>query len=79
MKQYTMLLVGKMFFPLSKPLQLILFKKKHTPTQDVSSMLQYKKMPIFFPYWKAPSNYGSWGRGQVTIMGTIIIDHQHLE
>ncbi len=45
MKQYTMLLVGQMFFPPSKPLWLILFKKKHTSTLDASSMLQPKQMP----------------------------------
>jgi hypothetical protein len=39
MKQYTMLLMGKMFFPLSKPLQFILLKKRHTSTQDVGSVL----------------------------------------
>jgi len=80
-----MLLMGKMFFPLSKPLQFILFKKRHTSTQDVGPMLHSKKMS-----WLEDVNFFSiqegsiqlWklgGGGEVAIMGAIIIDHQHLE
>jgi hypothetical protein len=46
MKQYTMLLMGKMFFPPSKPLWLVLFKKRHTSTHGMGSMLWPKKILV---------------------------------